>query len=1043
MSPIVEEQVTEAVESCLVNTGLAWIPALCAVLIIAMSLSAIAVVWLSGEIDVKRKVLRTITTFLWGLLFSGIDIVLALFAASGSVTAPSTLLVVSSIVIAAGGILAAASRTRNLIDWSDLKTCRYGVEESVSSTSSFWGSTLPREVELSENDMPRMDAACGKGQYSRSLGERRLADGGGAARLVFRSFSSVMSWLVPLLSIAGVTVLCFLFLEMPSNPSWDSIAESYMACELTVIAGIVAGLWLLFQRRGAGFVAAMALFLGLGLAEHFVEAFKGAAIMPSDLRSAGTGMAVAGGYEYEIGSVIVVLVSVFSLAAGALSWVKDPLSRFLSRKRYVVTERYRGQFLPKLVEHKQKKEDIRCLAKNVVACVLSVLLGFYVIQAPIAENMAIDWEDEGVEVDYWQTWLSADEYGLVPFFMNAVQLEDLEAPEGYSEQGAEELQSAMAGLYDQYIGASPERQAAAAQFESSRPNVVMIMNETFADLSYLGGLGVGYEGPAFVNHMDAIAKGSTNVSVYGGGTCNSEFEGLMGTSLGLVGGGISPYAIYDLSGIESLPKQFKSLGYDTTAIHPEYATNWGRDGVYPAIGFDTFIDRDAFVGEEESRGHYTDAATYRKVMEVLEEGDAPQFVFDLTMMNHGGYETGLIPEEDNVGYDFTGVIDDNAAAAANEYLSSLRMSDEDVQHFLEELGDFDEPTVVMFYGDHHPGFSTWFQEPFADRTSDVAYQESMYATEYFVWSNYAIDGSAWNPSGYFGQGVSGEDGDSEQLGDVLGPVLRGGMVAGGVEEENRNARAALRASGGAGREYPDIQGDFATYRGSMSPASLAAWALSCMGAPLTDYQKANYISRWWIQSNNVYGYMDAAGTWHPMEQADAIAGSDVYGEAMALFSEVATRGFLPSVEEVGEQRAALDATLVGGAEAEASRGIGAAYEEELVEEWTQEGTGFESGWGEQAEEAQDATFAPEEEDDGNLAFAEEDPMMQTDAMAVGGVEMQTVDAPTVLAAGESADSIESNAMDEVRSQMTSRDYQDALVVNVMRWLAYLNFSSLI
>ena len=79
------------------------------------------------------------------------------------------------------------------------------------------------------------------------------------------------------------------------------------------------------------------------------------------------------------------------------------------------------------------------------------------------------------------------------------------------------------------------------------------------------------------------------VSAFGGGTCNTEFEYLTGNSMAFLGTGTYPYTIYDLTRTETLSQQFKDLGYDTTAIHPNHGTNWNRENVYSAFGFDNFL----------------------------------------------------------------------------------------------------------------------------------------------------------------------------------------------------------------------------------------------------------------------------------------------------------------------------------------------------------------------------------------------------------------------------------------------------------------------
>ena len=43
------------------------------------------------------------------------------------------------------------------------------------------------------------------------------------------------------------------------------------------------------------------------------------------------------------------------------------------------------------------------------------------------------------------------------------------------------------------------------------------------------------------------------------------------------------------------------------------------------------------------RGLTTDRATYDYVLDLLEADEGPQFVFDVTLQNHGGYDVGACP----------------------------------------------------------------------------------------------------------------------------------------------------------------------------------------------------------------------------------------------------------------------------------------------------------------------------------------------------------------------------------------------------------------
>ena len=129
----------------------------------------------------------------------------------------------------------------------------------------------------------------------------------------------------------------------------------------------------------------------------------------------------------------------------------------------------------------------------------------------------------------------------------------------------------------------------------------------------------------------------------GGGTCNSEFEFLTGASMGNMGGGVYPYVLYDLEGVDNLASYFRGLGYGTHAIHPAEAANWRRDRIYEQLGFDTFDDITTMEDADAFRDLVTDRATYERVLEKIDEGEGPQFVFDVTIQNHGGVRHGSFP----------------------------------------------------------------------------------------------------------------------------------------------------------------------------------------------------------------------------------------------------------------------------------------------------------------------------------------------------------------------------------------------------------------
>lgn len=162
-----------------------------------------------------------------------------------------------------------------------------------------------------------------------------------------------------------------------------------------------------------------------------------------------------------------------------------------------------------------------------------------------------------------------------------------------------------------------------------------------------------------------------------------------------------PYVLYDLEGVDNLASYFRGLGYGTHAIHPAEAANWRRDRIYEQLGFDDFDDITTMEDADTFRDLVTDRATYERVLEKIDEGDGPQFVFDVTIQNHGGYDTGLVPPADAVHLES----DEVESPEVDEFLAAIKRSDEDLRWLIEELNARDEPTIVVFFGDHQPGFA--------------------------------------------------------------------------------------------------------------------------------------------------------------------------------------------------------------------------------------------------------------------------------------------------------------------------------------------------
>ena len=500
-------------------------------------------------------------------------------------------------------------------------------------------------------------------------------------------------------------------LELPYNTDFQAMPLQWVALEFALALAVLALLYFVFQRFGAGPILGVIVFTGYGIAQHFVVQFKNAPILPNDLLALGTAMEVSGGYAYPLtDELLLALIA----SAGAIC--------LLALVRPGRQHGWRA--------HAASIGVNLCLA---AAC-LGGLFGWYA-QVDFADDL-------GFAFDYWWPLTMYAQQGSLPSFAAVLKDLPIDTPEDYSDERAGEIQENLAAAYAAGRGASPERAAAVEQFNQMKPSVIAIMNETFSDLSSYDGLRAGYTGPEFFNSLsDALTRGNLAVSVCGGGTANSEFEFLTGTSLAFVGGGKNPYTIYNFEHVNSLVKQFSDLGYDTTAMHPNVPSNWNRASVYRQLGFDSFLSIDDFEGAATFHNGVTDRATYDKIIELLTASNEPQFIFDITMQNHSGYDAGNIPPEQIPSYAPEGVTDEDLLSQLNVYLSCIDASDRDLASFLDQLRAIDRPVVIIFFGDRQPALGGTLNDILFPGEDATVHGERSLQTAYAIWANYDVVGA--------------------------------------------------------------------------------------------------------------------------------------------------------------------------------------------------------------------------------------------------------------------------------------------------------------
>ena len=274
------------------------------------------------------------------------------------------------------------------------------------------------------------------------------------------------------------------------------------------------------------------------------------------------------------------------------------------------------------------------------------------------------------------------------------------------------------------------------QSTETKPNIIMIMNESLADYSLWEDRKVETNKdplPFLHSLKEDTIKGKCYVSIFGAGTANSELEALTGHSMAFFPTGSVVYQLFPQKTTKGLAWDLKEEEYSCIAMHPQSASNWNRENVYPSMGFDQFLSIDDFKKPELIR-YISDKTTYKEIVRLYEEKDKdkPLFVFDVTMQGHGGYihrnkwDTLIKVKDENFNQ-------------AEEYLSSTYVSDQAFQYLVEYFEKQEEPTVICMFGDHQPSFSDGFYKNYFDEVTELEEIQQKFITPYVVWANYDIE----------------------------------------------------------------------------------------------------------------------------------------------------------------------------------------------------------------------------------------------------------------------------------------------------------------
>ena len=423
----------------------------------------------------------------------------------------------------------------------------------------------------------------------------------------------------------------------------------------------------------------------VGLVNHYVLRFRGRILFPADVAAWRTAANVADGFDYSMDAYI--------MQAAVL------LTAYL--------------FLVLVCPPQRKRARIPLpFALVAWGAVLGYCFAFFCTGALPALGI------------YTQQWVT-QRNGFLLNFTVALRYSSVEKPADYSHDKVLELMEQYPALEG-----DPDRQPT---------NLIVIMNESFADFTVFDDFEASEDPTPFLHSLEEnTVKGWMYAPVTGGGTATVEFEYLTGFSSLFQPPHTVAYQLYVEEGMPSLAAVAGSQGYETTAFHPYKSSGWNRVLAYDYLDFDRQMYEEDVVDPYYIRHYVSDRSDYEMIFRTTREQEGNTFFFNVTMQNHSGYAQGWNNLERTID------LPDRLArtdSSARQYFALARESDDALRELIGYYSQQDEPTMIVFFGDHQPPLTnSFYEELYGKKLSERTTEEVLrqYAVPFFIWTNYDI-----------------------------------------------------------------------------------------------------------------------------------------------------------------------------------------------------------------------------------------------------------------------------------------------------------------
>lgn len=438
----------------------------------------------------------------------------------------------------------------------------------------------------------------------------------------------------------------------------------------------------LFKRRIFVRMIIGAIWMILGIANGYILLKRVTPFNAQDLKIAGDGIALINNYCNGF-EVVVIAVGAVAL----LIWL-------------ISMWRRGGQYAGK----------IHHIAALIGIIVCGVLYTF-------VTNIAID--KRVVSTYFGNIAFAYEDYGLPYCFSASLFNTGISEPNGYTKK-------AMAKIDKD----GELNQTATSRSSDELPNIIVVQLESYFDVANAEFFTTSEDAcPNLHNLYQNYSNGYFKVPSVGAGTANTEFEVLTGMNLRYFGPGEYPYKTYSKKHpTESAATALASLGYGTHALHDNTGNFYSRANVFNNMGFDTFTSKEFMnVLQTTENGWAKDEILTHHIMEAMDTTKQEDFVFTVSVQGHGNYPETQVIENPKIKVE--GIEDEALKNKWEYYVNQVYEMDQFVGDLIKAVEERNEPSVVVFYGDHLPTMGL--------KAEDLK-SRYLYNTNYVIWDNIGL-----------------------------------------------------------------------------------------------------------------------------------------------------------------------------------------------------------------------------------------------------------------------------------------------------------------